>query len=57
MERRTDRNALARQFCAEALEGTAVQARNVAVREQGSALVVELTLTLEEATVNAEVQV
>ena len=57
LERRTDRPALARQFCAEALEGTAVQAGGITVREQGRALVVELTLQIGEANVNVEVQV
>ncbi len=57
LERRTDRTALARQFCAEALEGTGVLARDVTVRESGGALTVELTLALGEAAVNVEVQV
>ena len=56
LERRTDRPALARQFCAEALEGSAVQSRDVTVRE-GEALTVELTLVLGEANVNVEVRV
>ena len=56
MERRADRPALARQFCAEALEGCAVQSRDVTVREEG-ALIVELTLAIGEAKVNVEVQV
>ena len=55
LERRSDRPALARQYCAEALAGCGVQARDAAVREQGQALVVELTLVLEEASVNVEV--
>ena len=56
MERRADRPALARQFCAEALEGCAVQSGSVTVREEG-ALIVELTLAIGEAKVNVEVQV
>ena len=55
LERRSDRSALARQYCAEALSGCAVQARDVIVREQGSALTVELTLVFGEANVNVEV--
>ena len=57
LERRTDRIALARQYCAEALEGSPVQANDVTVREQGSALAVELTLRLGEANVKVEVRV
>lgn len=56
LERRSDRDALARQFCAEALSGCAVQARDVSVREQGRALAVELTLTLGDAAMNVEVK-
>ena len=56
MERRADRPALARQFCAEALEGSPVQPGSVTVREEG-ALIVELTLAIGEAKVNVEVQV
>ena len=56
LERRADRPALARQFCAEALEGSVVQARDVTVREQ-EALSVELTLVLGEANVNVEVPI
>ena len=55
MERPADRAALARQFCAEALAGCAVQARDVAVREQGHALTVELTLALGDEGVHVEV--
>ena len=55
MERPADRTALARQFCAEALAGCAVQARDVTVREQAHSLTVELTLALGEEGVNVEV--
>ena len=57
LERRADRPALARQFCAEALEGCPVRARDVTVRELDRALVVELALVLGEANVNVEVRV
>ena len=57
LERPADRPALARQYCAEALEGTGVDAVEVGVREGGRALVVEITLVRGEKSTTVEVSV
>ena len=50
-----DRQALARQYCAEALQGLGVDASEVAVQEQGRALTVELVLSADGQSTNVEV--
>lgn len=55
MERPADRPALARQYCAEALAGTGVDASAVRVSEQGRALAVSVELTAGEQNTNVEV--
>ncbi len=57
MDRPADRQMLARQYCAEALEGTGVDASEVEVRRQDSALVVSVVLTAGEKRANVEVSV
>ena len=55
LERPADRQALARQYCAEALDGLGVNASEISVSEQGRALIVELVLSAGGQITNAEV--
>jgi len=55
--RQGDWEVCARQYCAEALQGTGVEVQNVKVYPQGQALCVEAALRLGETTLNVEVQV
>ena len=55
LERAADRQALARQYCAEALQGLGVDASEVAVQEQGRARNVELVLSADGQSTNVEV--
>ena len=55
LERPADRQALARQYCAEALEGLGVAASEIEVWEQGRALCVALVLSADGQSMNAEV--
>ena len=57
LDRPADRPALARQYCAEALEGCGVDAAEVCLREEGRALIVEVTLTRGEKSTSVEVSV
>ena len=57
LERQTERPALARQYCAEALDGTGVSVSDIAVREQGRALIIEATLRAGTQETNVEVSV
>lgn len=50
-----DRENAARQYCVEALQGCGVQARNIRVTEQGSALCVEAELVEGTSSVHVEV--
>lgn len=55
--RPADRQAAARQYCAQALQGTGVRADNVTVSEEGQALAVSLELCLGSDSVAAEVRI
>ena len=57
LERPADRPALARQFCAEALEGCSVDVTEVRVRQEGYALVVEAELQRGENSTSVEVSI
>lgn len=56
-ERPSDREACARQYCMEALQGTGVEVSEVSVRELDRVLAVELTLEAGTDTINLEVTV
>lgn len=56
-ERPADRQAAAREFCAEALQGSGVSARNVCVRDEGRFLTVELELVRGDKYSHVEVNV
>ena len=57
LERPAERTALARQYCAEALADTGIEVSEVSVREEGRALIVELTLVRGEKSTSVEVSV
>ncbi len=57
LDRPADRPMLARQYCAEALEGTGVDASEVEVRLLDNVLTVAVLLTAGERSENVEVSV
>lgn len=57
MEKASNWDAHARQYCAEALRGTGITAQKIQVTRQGRALLVELSLTEGTARMDAEVTV
>ncbi len=56
-ERPSHREACARQYCIEALQGTGMEVREVSVRELDRVLAVEVTLETGAETINVEVTV